>query len=444
MGRGLGQPGYAESLFSHFLAFMQTDDLVFSPAPPVSANAEARAQEISNLPDEAGAADIPVHASEIPQWIPPPAAGSEHRFQFTGSGKEYFRIWIVNLCLTVATLGIYSAWAKVRRLQYFDRNTRLAGAVFDFHGDPKAILKGRLVALVLLAAYHYAFGFSQTFGIVVLSLLFVTLPWMMRSALRFRTRNTSYRGLRFGFAGSVAGAYAVYLPVLLLFFLPGALSLLYPEKTKWVLTAFSLYLAWPLLHALTRRYQHRSLVYGASRTSYTASVWRFLPPYLIACLWGLLAVIAAVLSAVAFGFGARAAVRIAGGHGDMNDIAVMATMFVTGILTSYLMYLAMVPYLQVRIYNLVWTHTRFPTLKIRSELRVWPYIRLQAANTLLTVLTLGLFRPFAVVRAYRYRLEHMAVLADSDFEEMLNGEQGSSGGAAGDGAAEFLGFDLSW
>jgi uncharacterized membrane protein YjgN (DUF898 family) len=67
-------------------------------------------------------------------------------FTFSGSGKEYFRIWIVNLFLTVATLGIYSAWAKVRRLRYFDRNTHLAGAVFDFRGDPKAILRGRRAA----------------------------------------------------------------------------------------------------------------------------------------------------------------------------------------------------------------------------------------------------------------------------------------------------------
>ncbi len=32
-------------------------------------------------------------------------------FQFTGSGKEYFGIWIVNILLTIVTLGIYSAWA---------------------------------------------------------------------------------------------------------------------------------------------------------------------------------------------------------------------------------------------------------------------------------------------------------------------------------------------
>ena len=49
------------------------------------------------------------------------------RFEFTGSGSEYFKIWIVNVLLTIVTLGIYSAWAKVRRLRYFYNNTRFAG-----------------------------------------------------------------------------------------------------------------------------------------------------------------------------------------------------------------------------------------------------------------------------------------------------------------------------
>src|SRR5690349_19493845 len=88
---------------------------------------------------------------------------------FTGDGREYFRIWVVNLLLTLATLGVYSAWAKVRRLQYFDRNTVLAGASFDFHGNPKAVLAGRALALVLFTAYHFAFGFSTTFGLAVIA-----------------------------------------------------------------------------------------------------------------------------------------------------------------------------------------------------------------------------------------------------------------------------------
>jgi uncharacterized protein DUF898 len=76
---------------------------------------------------------------------------------FTGRGAEYFRIWVVNLLLTLLTLGVYSAWAKVRKARYLRQNTRLDGHVFDFHGKPLAIFRGRLVALVLFGAYTWAF-----------------------------------------------------------------------------------------------------------------------------------------------------------------------------------------------------------------------------------------------------------------------------------------------
>lgn len=45
-----------------------------------------------------------------------PARGSAPiAFRFAGSGSEYFKIWITNLLRSILTLGIYSAWAKVRR-----------------------------------------------------------------------------------------------------------------------------------------------------------------------------------------------------------------------------------------------------------------------------------------------------------------------------------------
>lgn len=39
---------------------------------------------------------------------------NSQKFDFTGSAKEWFGIWIVNLLLSIITIGIYSAWAKVR------------------------------------------------------------------------------------------------------------------------------------------------------------------------------------------------------------------------------------------------------------------------------------------------------------------------------------------
>src|SRR5262245_36210186 len=64
----------------------------------------------------------------------------EHPFEFRGEWREYFRIWIVNVALTVLTLGVYSAWAKVRTQRYFYGNTRVAGRAFDYQAQPLPIL----------------------------------------------------------------------------------------------------------------------------------------------------------------------------------------------------------------------------------------------------------------------------------------------------------------
>src|SRR6185295_361544 len=72
------------------------------------------------------------------------------QFQFTGKGGEYFAIWIVNLLLTIITFGIYSPWAKVRREQYFHRNTLLDGHAFDYTGQPIKILIGRVLVLIVI------------------------------------------------------------------------------------------------------------------------------------------------------------------------------------------------------------------------------------------------------------------------------------------------------
>ena len=76
-------------------------------------------------------------------------------FRFHGKSGEYFRIWIVNLILSILTLGIYSAWAKVRTNRYFYGNTRLAGSGFEYHAKPITILKSRLIAVGLLLIYVF-------------------------------------------------------------------------------------------------------------------------------------------------------------------------------------------------------------------------------------------------------------------------------------------------
>ncbi len=89
----------------------------------------------------------------------PPVAAA---FQFHGDAREYFRIWIVNTLLTLLTLGLFSAWAKVRKRRYLRGNTELLGHRFDYTADPKRILvvtaKGDVAAAKVVKATDPLFG----------------------------------------------------------------------------------------------------------------------------------------------------------------------------------------------------------------------------------------------------------------------------------------------
>jgi uncharacterized membrane protein YjgN (DUF898 family) len=141
----------------------------------------------------------------------------ELRLSFVGSGSEYFRIWIVNLFLSILTLGIYSAWAKVRREQYFHRNTLLDGSGFDYHGNPKAILKGRVIAVGLVAILFLIGVWKPGYDYLMLLLYSPLIPWLLVRSFIFRARNTSFRGLRFNFLGTYKGACRAFVGYFLLF-----------------------------------------------------------------------------------------------------------------------------------------------------------------------------------------------------------------------------------
>lgn len=365
---------------------------------------------------------------------PPPLR--EYAFTFTGSGSEYFRIWIVNLALTVATLGIYSAWAKVRRMQYFYRNTLLDDCAFNFHADPKAILRGRLLAVGIVVLYHYAFGFSMEVGIaVVLSLIF-GLPFLIMNALRFRLRNTSYRGLRFGFNGKTRGAYLGYAPIVALLVAPGALAAI-PDAAEFVMLPMLAYFAWPSMYGAMKRYQHANLRYAQCDAAYEADTSEIYFTYLKSFGMMMLAIVPAVLLTAGVVMLAETQEEAAGLGAKFMPVFIGAMMV-------YVMYLVTMPYIAVRVANLVWNGTRLAGIEFDSRLKARKFMKLQTKNALLTLITLGLYRPFAVVNVHRFRVEHILLRSAVPLSAVAAGATARAPGAAGDGAVDLFGFDLSW
>ncbi|MEI7970487.1 MAG: YjgN family protein [Betaproteobacteria bacterium] len=336
--------------------------------------------------------------------------------RFSGSGAEFFRIWIVNLALTVVTLGIYSAWAKVRKLQYFYRHTQLAGSSFDYLGRPTAILKGRLITFGLLGVGNAVYSISPVAGVLIWIPIAAVLPWLLVRSLRFRMHNTTWRGLRFHFDGSVGRGYVVFL--------------LWP-----LATLVTLGLLWPRAHRELKHYQHGHTRFGRAAFVFNVSPGGFYPAYARAALFFVLAPVIAVF-VLSPGVG-----LLAGPGGGDRTSGVVAALVVVGV-TVYACSLASGPYLASQIQNLVWNRTELPPHRFVSTIHFGRLCWIVASNLVLTIVTLGLYRPFGMVRMARYRVSCLALMPGGSLDHFV-GDQASDVEAFGEELAESLDIDIA-
>lgn len=398
----------------------------------------------------------PAPAIEPAPFSSPPAAaafsedGSQplqayrYPLRFTGSGGEYFKVWIVNLLLTIATLGIYSAWAKVRKMQYFYRNTEIDGSVFDYHGNPVAILKGRLIALALILAYQFSIGFSLVLGLVAAAVFAAAWPWLLTQSLRFKLHNTSYRGLRFRFTGPARFLYLLMgIPLAAVLLASGLMTAgleIGAKPDLWMLApTFAVYavlvLLFPWLYFQFKRYQHRHSGYGNAMGRFHGRVrsvyWIFLQAVLLAALAiGLMATLL---------FGTAVGTAIAGNRSSGGWL--IATM-IASLIVFYGVFFSLLPMVQARLQNYIWNNSLLGLLGFDSRARARRMAFIAITNILLIIVTLGFFTPFAAVRMYRYRVESVAVLSTGDLDGFV-ARQSAEVGAAGEGVADLMDFDFS-
>jgi uncharacterized membrane protein YjgN (DUF898 family) len=338
----------------------------------------------------------------------------EMRFSFTGSGSEYFRIWIVNLVLTILTLGIYSAWAKVRRMQYFYRNTRLNESSFDYHGTPVAILKGRVIAVALFAVYYTFLKLMPLLGLAIGLCIALIMPFLLVISFRFRLYNSSYRGLRFGFTGSIQSAYFTFLA------LP-------------VFTVLTLYLLAPFTHQRIKAYQHNNSRFGQSAFSFNVGAASFYKIYFLSFL--LMNIIILLMGLVFYQF--------RNFFSNIHNPYVVTAL--TIIIYSGLIFitLSIAPYFITRIQNLIWNNTKLGEHRFSSSLTAHGMACVLFSNFFLVVITAGLFKPFADIRLARYKIGHMTLSPSGSIEDFIAGEQQQIG-ATGTETAEIFGIDIGF
>lgn len=364
--------------------------------------------------------------------------------RFSGRGSEYFRIWIVNLLLLIVTFGIYWPWAKVRRTRYFLHNTLVDGDPMDYHAEPRQMLKGWALVGVLFAMYNVAGNASPVAGLVAFVALAALWPALWRSSMRFRLGNTSWRGLRFRFTGSLAGAYVALLPLALVGLPVIALGLFLPDDPEvsppdWLMAGYAVAMVaalavLPWLLWRMKAYQHRNYALAHLQTDFRARVSAFYGLAFKTFLMFLapLALLAGVVALLVWQ-GEELEGLKAGGAA----IAVFVP-----ILLIFLFVVGVQPWWATRVQNLVWTKTGNAQVRFISHLRFREVLWLGFKNSLFMVLTLGLYWPFAAVAVMRLRLEAVQVRCVLDPEALVAQAQERPAEAAGDAAGDFFGLDV--
>ena len=357
------------------------------------------------------------HASAQP--AAPAAAPTHHQLKFTGDGKEYFRIWIVNLALTIATLGIYSAWAKVRKQRYFYSNTVLDGSAFGYHAEPLKILKGRIIALLFVGIYFAAVRTSVKATLVVIVLLGLVTPWLFVKSRMFTSRVSSWRGIRFNFREDYRGAYVKLLGNLALVII--TFGILAPRLT------------WARYQFLVSRTS-----FGDEEFTCTARVGKFHSTYwkAIGMTFGVVAIM-----------GVLAALLIPALHLGKAQVPKWATMAL-GYGLIFLNYAIIGPvvlgFTHARNLNEVLNHTTVGPHRLSGTFGATTLVGLYLRNVLLIIITAGIYIPWAHVRVARYRCESIALEAQGSLAQLSAAASKAVPGAALEELGSFFDLDFGF
>jgi len=347
--------------------------------------------------------------------------------KFTGSGSEYFKIWIVNILLTIITVGIYYPWAKVRNRRYFYGNTNLADRNFEYHATGKQLLLGFIIGVIFFAIYTFVTNVAPQFAIIFVLLFMLIFPWLIWRSLMFNMKVTSFSNVHFSFKGSLKKAYTLFLgyPLLVyaLFSVVGVLVYLLAssldslDKTFIIIGGVILGLIMMVGYVYfiaffskkAKEYTIDNSYYGQGKFSTNLELKKFINIY--AKAFGIvlvpIAIFAGILSLFMSGV-------------ELIIIAVYLGFFVAMIIGM--------SYVVSRERAYVYENTLLDDkIALKSTLGARELAMVMFTNFLMVTFSLGLASPWAKVRMARLMLENTLVDTSAGFDEYITQQQNNVG-----------------
>ena len=297
--------------------------------------------------------------------------------EFRGDGFEFFKIWIVNILLTILTLGIYSAWAKVRTNRYFYSNLYLDDRSFRYLASPIAILVGRIIAIVFLVIYIVSVELLPGPGLAVALILTLVMPYLIVRSIAFNHRMSAYRNIQFRFHGT----YGEAVVALLVWPLLGMLTL---------------GILYPLALLRVNQFIVNNSAYGTSRLTFNATYRQY-----------------AILVFSFIG---------ANGLGLLVGWSVPLAVVEQAILSVVIFGLIFV-WFTANATNLYYNSTSLGDNHFDADLETVGLLKVYTVNMVLIIVTLGLYLPAAKVRLARYKAGHIRFVAVASIDDFVAAEQ---------------------
>lgn len=389
-----------------------------------------------------------------------------YRLEFSGSGGEFFRVWIVNVLLTVLTLGFYTPFARRRTAQYFWGHTIVASSPLEFVAQQRKMVFGFLMLVLLYMAFNLAADTGQETASTLLTLGAAALaPYFWGSAMRFRLNATRWRGVRLQFTAGWGEIYRASWPVFvtaLAWIGVGVLStVLIPTKAagpgagtpdfaaaSWlpIIVASLVALTVTVLCIIRLEFNYKSLLVAKARIGGQPGRWK--PVYRdfvriwLATLGVFLLCVVIVAGLVALAFAGSFVALV--GLRKLGMFAVLIAVAI-GVAMIFLLFLASAParaYREARMFQLVWSNVGVSNIaRFKCKLKPWPYVSLRVKNMFLTLLTLGIYRPFAMVSEYRMKTQSVTLHVKGGLDQ-LAGQLAREEQGLGDAMADAVGLDL--
>jgi uncharacterized membrane protein YjgN (DUF898 family)/tetratricopeptide (TPR) repeat protein len=300
-------------------------------------------------------------------------------------GSDLFAMRVLNLLLSLLTVGIYSFWGKAKVRRYVCGQAEYSGDWFAFHGTGRELLLGWLRALPALA---FIFLFPTVLPLFwqhraspyvaqlcAVAAFLILWPIARVGAYRYRLNRMSWRAIRFSYRGT-------------------APRYLGQSALGTLLSVLTLGIYVPFLQVRLRKLLLNKTYFGDRDFRFTGRAVDLLPPWLLA------------LPFIFCTFGIGWAWWRAFSH------------------------------------RYCWAHTTFSGGRFRCTVTGGKLLWLWVGNFLVIAPTLGLGMSWAMLRTLRFWTKHVVLVGEPELATIQQDARGTS--AAAESFADFLGFDFGF